>query len=246
MPKRPKPKPSRKLPKAPATRTRAKKEQESAQRDTPEDLYLGCFTTDEPGEIDHAGSFQVIVEASTPKQAVARLRARLRKIRSETSHFDSPTTIYCDGLVRLAGSFKDGLLVNYVSRQSTENDVQIFCTVPEQPGSKDVDSYGFGEEEGDVEAFLDFGGEAFRKALRKARGTNGAAQLNAPIREIQPRRPVRSKEERDAERRALDARKSRRAEESAARKMQQERKRRARESRKNALSETLAELGSSK
>ncbi len=135
--------------------------------------------------------------------------------------------------------------MNYVSRQRTETDVQIFCTVPEQPGSKDVDSYGFGdEEEGDVEAFLDFGGEAFRKALWKAKSPNGAAaRLNAPIRETQPRRPVRAKEERDAERREIDARKSRRAEESAARKVQEERTRRAREKRKNALSETLAELG---
>jgi hypothetical protein len=246
MPKRPKPRTSRKPSKPPATRTRAKTEPKSEARDNAEDLYLGCFSTDEPGEIDHAGSFQVIVEASTPKQAVTRLRARLRKLRSETSHFDSPTTIYCDGLVRLAGSFKDGLLVNYVSRQSAENDVQIFCTVPEQPGSQDVDSYGFGEEEGDVEAFLDFGGEAFRKALRKAKSTSGAAQLNAPIRATQPRRPARSKDERDAERREIDARKSRRAEESAARKMQEERKRRARENRKSALSETLAELGSRK
>lgn len=241
MSKGPKPQTSRK-PKAAAHRAGGKRPPKSAAPIS-EDLWLGCFTTDEPGDIDYAGSFQVMVEASSPKQAVARLRARLRKIRSETSHFDSPTTIYCDGLVRLAGSFKDGLLVNYVSRQRTETDVQIFCTVPEQPGSKNVDSYGFGEEEGDVEAFLDFGGEAFRKALRKAKGTNGAAQLNAPIRETQPRRPARSTEDRDAERREIDARKARRAEESAARKIQKERTRRAQESRKTALSETLAELG---
>jgi hypothetical protein len=240
MPKRSKPKTSRRS-KAPAKQADGKKAPKSTALIS-EDLWLGCFTTDEPGDIDYAGSFQVIVEASSPKQAVTRLRARLRKIRSETSHFDSPTTIYCDGLVRLVGSFKDGLLVNYVSRPSTENDVQIFCTVPEQPGSKDVDSYGFGEEEGDVEAFLDFGGESFRKALRKAKG-NEAGQLTPPIHATQPRRPARTKEEREAERREIEARKSRRAEESAARKMQEERTRRARESRKSALSETLAELG---
>ena len=61
MPKRPKPKTSARS-KAPAKQADGKKAPRSTARIS-EDLWLGCFTTDEPGDIDYAGSFQVIVEA---------------------------------------------------------------------------------------------------------------------------------------------------------------------------------------
>ncbi len=40
------------------------------------ELYLGCFSFDRLGDPEWAGTFQLVVEASDPEQAVGRCRTR--------------------------------------------------------------------------------------------------------------------------------------------------------------------------
>src|SRR5262249_51625107 len=106
-------------------------------------LYLGCFFFDAPGEQDQTGTFQVVVEARSPEDAVDRFSKRLRKLRTTTTLFDDPTTIYINGLIKLSGSFENGLLVNYASGDSPpEPHFGIACLIPEQKDHQAVD-YGF-------------------------------------------------------------------------------------------------------
>src|SRR5262245_28533949 len=81
-------------------------------------LFLLCFSFDEPGEPEHIGTFQLVVEATGPENAVDRGRVRLRRLRASTTLFDDPVTIYLDGIIRLTGSFKDGVVVNWVSERA--------------------------------------------------------------------------------------------------------------------------------
>lgn len=135
-------------------------------------LYLGCFTFDEPAETDHEGSFQVVVEAATPEQAVERFRARLDHLRREGTLFSEPTTIYLNGIVELRGSYAKGLLINYEQGPSpAEPCVRLMCMLPEQ-SNEGTGVYGWGEDPDSsvdergvkVEPFVDFGGEAARSA----------------------------------------------------------------------------------
>ncbi len=143
-------------------------------------LYLGCFVFDEPGERDRTGTFQMVVEARSPEDAVDRFSKRLRKLRTTTTLFDDPTTIYINGFIKLSGSFEDGLLVNYEAGDSPPAPHgQIGCLIPEQR-DHGADAYGFDpsqkgkklkEDADTLEPFLDFGGERFREALEKSKGT---------------------------------------------------------------------------
>lgn len=159
-----------------ATRSR----KTSTKRKTPakSSLYLGCFYFDEPGETERSGSFQIVVEASSPEQAIDRFRKRLQQLRDTTTLFNRPVTIFIEGFIKLGGSFKRGLLVNWDSGQAPlVPNVRLTCLIPEQTDHKSV-GYGF-DPEGDpdnpqddevgktIAPFLDFGGEALREALRE-------------------------------------------------------------------------------
>src|SRR5580704_6327655 len=126
-------------------------------------LYLGCFSFTEPGQPGESGSFQVVVEGTDPKDAIDRCRQRIRLVRKARSVFTSPVTIYFDGLIKLSGPMRRGVLVNYESRRTPPPpDAQILCLVPTQPDQA-VEGYGPKETEaaddsepGRTDVFLDF------------------------------------------------------------------------------------------
>lgn len=106
-------------------------------------LYLGSFFFDEPGEQDHTGTFQILVKATSPADSVERFKARLRKLRDTTTLFNKPTTIYINGIIKLAGSFTDGLLVSYSCGESPEPpSFEIGALIPEQKDHACIE-YGY-------------------------------------------------------------------------------------------------------
>jgi hypothetical protein len=153
------------------------------KRDSAPCLYLGCFFFDEPGERERTGSFQIVVEATEPLEAVDKCRDRLRWLRTSTTLFDEPVTIYIEGIIKLSGTFAKGLLVNFESGDSPPTpQVELTCLIPEQTDHGAFD-YGWKpprsgrkskEDKDTIEPFLDFGGQRFRLALRKAQGTEAA------------------------------------------------------------------------
>ena len=118
-----------------AARKKAKKPSGKAQSASgDESLYLGCFFFDDfINDEEHTGTFQMVVAASSPEQAVERFRKRLRAIRRIGSVLAGPNTVYLQGFIPLTGSFKEGVLVNYESRPSPEPpDYQLLNMTPEQ------------------------------------------------------------------------------------------------------------------
>jgi hypothetical protein len=207
-------------------------------------LYLGCFNFERPGETDREGTFQMVVQASTPKQALDRFRARLRKLRTTTTLFDSPVTIYMEGVIALRGSFDDGLLVNWESGEAPPlPNVRLMCLIPEQDDTE-AESYGIGpEEDGDVEPFLDFGGRTVARALAAAR-TQGAGSPDFAARALpHAMAPKMSAEERQRQRDEAQALKRQRAAEREAKKKQRVAAQEAKKRRASLVGETLAELG---
>jgi hypothetical protein len=152
----------KKIPRAPAPRAATKSLEH----------YLGCFVFDELSDRDSNGSFQIIVQALGPEDAADRCHALLEKLRSQTTLFARPCSIYIDGIIRLRGSFEDGLLVNYSSTISSGGPRgSIGCLIPEQ--EHDAEGYDWtpepkgkkkkkkgGEEGVVIEPFIDFGGQA--------------------------------------------------------------------------------------
>lgn len=140
-------------------------------------LYLCCFNFDEVGEKEYEGTFQIVVEARDPAEALDRCAVRIRALRRKKTLFDSPVTIFVQGIIELNGTFEWGLLVNVETGPAAEDRWTIYCTLPEQEKHEAVE-YGLGDEptvdEGrEVEPFLDFGGVAARKALYPS-GTRAA------------------------------------------------------------------------
>jgi hypothetical protein len=128
--------------------------------------YLGCFTFEESGERERRGSFQLVVDATSPRQAVGRCRLRLQKLRDTTTLFDDPVKFYIEGIIKLSGSFAGGLLVNWESGDRLPDPrVRITCLIPEQEDHRALD-YRF-EPEGSekrktgddhvMDPFLEFG-----------------------------------------------------------------------------------------
>jgi glycerol-3-phosphate dehydrogenase len=168
-----------------------------ASADTLPHLYLGCFYFDEPDESDRTGSFQLIVEATTPEDAIARSQAKLRRLRTSGTFFSRPTTIFIEGIIRLTGSFKRGLLVNYEwGERPPPPDVRITCLIPEQP---DHDAEGFGwraskkrrkpTDVEHIEPFVDFGGGKIRRGRAEAERAleRTALALTNPVAPTSPR-----------------------------------------------------------
>lgn len=141
-------------------------------------LYLGCFFFDEPGEQDWTGTFQIVVEATSPEDAVERFYEKLEGLRKAGTLFEKPITIYIEGLIKLSGTYKSGLLVNWLSGVSPPAPhVELTCLNPEQAEENEAEVYGYSpsgkkkKEDGeDIEPFLDFGGEELRKQLEKSKG----------------------------------------------------------------------------
>lgn len=228
---------------------RASRTPKRSVRATPtEYLYLGCFSFDEPGDEDYQGTFQIVVEAAEPGQALDRMRARLRKLRTTTSLFDKPSTIYVDTVIKLKGSFKEGLLVNWVSGPERLPSWQIGCAIPEQDHEAEAyDPVKGKKKEETVEPFLDFGGKEFRKALHASKaktqgegtpqvGDNSStARLRAPRLTAAQREEKRQEAERQRERRRAEREVIKRKREAALE---------AKKLRQRSIAETLAELRS--
>lgn len=133
-------------------------------------MYLGCFLANEFADRDRTCRFQIVVEANSAAEAGERCRARLERLKKTTTLFDDPSTVYLEGLIELAGSFKDGLLVNYESEDTATESFSLRCLIPEQK-DHDCSEYGFGpppKKGADTEAmapFVDFGGEQVQRVL---------------------------------------------------------------------------------
>lgn len=212
--------------KTPASKTATRR------ADRPLDYYLGCFTFDEFSDRDGEGSFQIIVQARGPEQAAAQCRASLERLRAQTTLFHRPCTIFLDGLLRLRGTFEEGLLVNYTSTISelpAQMPASIYCLVPEQEHPSE--SYDWSpeprgkkrkkreEEDGVIRApFVDFGGQS----LQEERAARKRAETPPPPPPFDP-----AAERRDAEKKKADAA-------AAAKK--------AAEERQKALASTMKEL----
>lgn len=197
-------------------------------------LYLGCFFFDEPGEPEYTGTFQIVVEAKDPEDAVRLLRKSLKSTREAGSLFTIPTTIYVEGIIKLAGSFEKGLLVNWESRPRPEkDDYQLTNLIPHGEGHQAA-GYDFRHgDENTIQAFIDFGG--------KARAREIAAAKTAGTRIGRPRR---SPEEIAKAREESAARKKVRVADAESAKQRRIAERGAKEARRRAIGETLAELNS--
>jgi hypothetical protein len=208
-------------------------------------LYLGCFYFDEIGEEEYSGTFQMLARASDPEAALDLFRIRMRKLRTTSDLFDNPVTIYLDGVLDLAGSFENAVLVNYRTEARDEVSVTVSNILPMQSGHevlaheapagslKEAESSKDGQ---DVVPFVDFGGFAFRKAVERAK--NPARQTRAVPAETLPAAPPSP---------LTYSRTKSRSENAAAmeeKKRAQEERHRKKEQRK-ALSSTLAELRAS-
>jgi len=204
-------------------------------------LYLGCFFFDSYlNDGEQTGTFQLVVEASRPEQAVERFRKRLRAIRRCNSVLTGPNTVYLEGFLPLTGSFKEGLLVNYESRPSPaeELDYQLLNMVPEQ-GIKGPGSYQLadGEKKG-IQPFVDFGGVAHQRAVEAAKkALQGSSWPSAPP------RPHLTPEDRGKARVEAAAQRAKKAAETEAKKKERLTAAAAKQKRDRALGDTLAELG---
>ena len=145
------------------------------------------FLLHQPGQPGESGSFQVVVEGTDPKDAINRCRQRIRLVRKARSVFTSPVTIYFDGLIKLSGPMRRGVLVNYESRRTPPPpDARILCLVPTQPDQA-VEGYGPKETEaaddsqpGRTDVFLDFGGIDRQHVLARERETQATARPTRP------------------------------------------------------------------
>jgi hypothetical protein len=203
-------------------------------------LYLGCFFFDRyRDDDDHTGTFQMVVSAPSPEQAIERFRKRLRFIHGLGTVLTSPSTVYLEGIVPLDRPFEEAVLVNYESRPSPEPfDYQLTNMTPEQG----IKGLGFlqiaHDDEQDIPPFVDFGGKAHLRVLEAARKLNEKRGSAAT-----PAKPHLSVEERDRVRVAAAAEKATRIAEAQAKKAQRLAASEAKQRRDRALKETLAELG---
>jgi hypothetical protein len=75
-------------------------------------LWLVPFTFERP-RTKQRGSFQMVVEAVTPDDALDRCHERLVELAATTVLFKEPIKLYSDGLVRLTGRFNEPVLLNF-------------------------------------------------------------------------------------------------------------------------------------
>lgn len=158
----------------------AAKRKQTARADSSVDLWLACFELDEPGDPPVRATFQLVVHANGPEQAMDRCANQLRELRASTTLFRRPSTVYFNHVIRLGGDLSQPLLVNYTAAEIPERHVEVLAAIPEQKDRPGVEAFGPPEEEGsEMEAFLDFGGEATRKTLPLAQAAKRATKKPA-------------------------------------------------------------------
>ena len=92
-------------------------------------LWLVPFTFERP-KTKQRGSFQLVVEAASPDDAMERCHHRLLELASTTALFKEPVKLYSDGLIRLTGRFNEPVLLNFELPQAHG---RISNLMPEQP-----------------------------------------------------------------------------------------------------------------
>lgn len=122
-----------------------------------------------------------------------RCADQLRELRASTTLFRRPCTVYFNHVIRLGGDLSQPLLVNYTAAEIPERHVEVLAAIPEQKDRPGVEAFGPPEEEGsEMEAFLDFGGEATRKTLPLPQGQAQAAK-RATKKKSTPKKPAKAK-----------------------------------------------------
>jgi hypothetical protein len=77
----------------------------------------------------------MIVEGTSPDDAMETCHTRLHHLRETTKLFDEPVMIFSDGLIRLTGSFEDGLLVNFEVPQPGGGRISNLMPDPDDTGA---------------------------------------------------------------------------------------------------------------
>lgn len=202
-------------------------------------LYLGCFFFDDVlNDKDCTGTFQMVVSAATPEQAVDRFRKRLRAIHRIGNVLSSPCTVYLQGFIPLTGSFKDGLMVNCEFRPTPDPpDYQVVNLIPpqgiESPGSYELAQ---GKDEA-ITPFVDFGGLAHQRAKQRATESSAPAGWTA-----HPPKPRLTPEERKKKKDEAEANRARKQLERETRKKMRQAAAEEKTKRAAALKATLMEL----
>jgi hypothetical protein len=91
-------------------------------------LWLVPFTFERP-RTKQRGSFQMVVEAVSPDDAMERCHERLVELAATTALFKEPVKLYSDGLIRLTGRFNEPALLNF---ELPDVDGRISNLMPEQ------------------------------------------------------------------------------------------------------------------
>lgn len=228
-----------------AKSTKAKKTartRRSQRTSHPPCLYLGCFYFDQPGAEDHAGRFQMVVEATHPQGAANKFTDRLKHLHEQGKLFDKPATIYVAGLIRLRGSFNEALLVNYELWSGPDPDWTLANMIPEQD-VHEAETYGLDPaKDGTVKPFIDFGGRAVSEAIEALKEKQRAPGYAGPAPAGRPSMPM-SDVERKARRDAATAERAQRAAEREKLRLAKSAADGRKRTRQTAIGETLAEIG---
>jgi len=86
------------------------------------------FTLERP-RTKPRGSFQIVVGAATPDDAMERCHESLLELEATTALFKEPIKLYSDGLIRLTGRFNEPVLLNF---ESANVQGRISNLMPEQ------------------------------------------------------------------------------------------------------------------
>lgn len=135
-------------------RKRATKKK-NRRRSSTADLHrwLVPFTFERP-RTKQRGSFQMVVEAVTPADAMARCHERLVDLAATTALFKEPVKLYSDGLVRLTGRFDEPVLLNF---ELPDAKGRISNLMPDQPEHDAMMFVADLDGTGPNEAFVTFG-----------------------------------------------------------------------------------------
>jgi|GEM_PF-6989332 len=218
-----------------AARKGSKKPSRASLASSKSCLYLGCFFFDSYlNDQDHTGTFQMVVAATSPEQAVDRFHSRLRAIRRIGSVLSGPSTVFIQGIIPLDGSFEQAVLFNYESRPSPEPpDYQLLNITPEQgvKGARFLRAIQRRRYDPAVHRFWWSGSQPGARSKKAAPPPN--AQVKA---RSSPEEAAKARSEKGEQ-------KARRAAESAKRKDERVTIARAKARRDQALGATLAEMG---
>jgi hypothetical protein len=116
-------------------------------------LWLVPFTFDRP-RTNQRGSFQMVVEAVTPDDAMDRCAQRLVDLANTTALFKEPIKIYSDGLLRITGRFDEAVLLNFELPDLKGRTSNLMPEQPKHDAMMFVDDL---DAKGPVEPFITFG-----------------------------------------------------------------------------------------